>query len=89
MSMETKYIGHEVQGFILWPRTGYDHVWHVNMADFIKEMCDGGGILSAGSVMWTEEGPVCYGGSESLNIYSEDGDTEALREQLGIQTVNT
>jgi len=32
---------------------------------------------------------VCFGMSESLNITSKDGDSEALAQQLGILTANT
>lgn len=84
--METhKYIRHEIQGFILWPRTVRDDVWHNRMASFVTNECAGGKIISAGSVRFDHTGkPQCYGRSESLNINSLPEDSELLAKQLGI-----
>lgn len=82
--METKYIRHEKQGFILWPRVGGDPVWHRHMARFVVGKCDGGEILSAGSVRFVDGKPECYGMSESLKLRSKPEDSELLAQQLGI-----
>lgn len=83
--METKYIRHSIQGFILWPRTLADDVWHSQMAKFVTRECDGGEIISAGSVRFRNGKPECYGMSGSLNIRSLKEDSDLLAKQLEIE----
>ncbi len=84
--MSLKYVRHEEIGFVLWPRT--DALWHSHVGRLLQQ-CRGGKIVSAGFVEFGQDGrPVCFGMSESLNITSKDGDSEALAQQLGILTAN-
>ena len=85
--MSLKYVRHEEIGFVLWPRT--DALWHSDVGQLLRQR-QGGNIVSAGFVKFGQDGkPVCFGMSESLNITSKDGDSEALAQQLGILTANT
>jgi hypothetical protein len=79
--MEMKYVRHEDTGFVLWPST--HALWHSDVGDTIIKK-RGGKIISAGFARIRNGKAVCYGMSESLNISSMDGDTEALNKQLGL-----
>ncbi len=84
--MALKYVRHEEIGFVLWPRT--DALWHSHVGRLLQQKRDGK-IVSAGFVEFGQDGkPVCFGMSESLNITSKDGDSEALAQQLGLLTAN-
>lgn len=84
--MSLKYVRHEEIGFVLWPRT--DALWHSHVGRLLQQRRDGK-IVSAGFVEFGQDGkPVCFGMSESLNITSKDGDSEALAQQLGLLTAN-
>ena len=80
--MHHKYIRHSKIGFIIWPKT--DDVWHNAMGKFICNQCFNNEILSAGFVSFKDGKPRCYGGSESLHIYSLPDDSEKIAEQFGL-----
>lgn len=79
--MSHKYIKVSGVGFIVWPRT--DLISHVSISRAAR-----GGVISAGFCnIFTNEntGKVeasCFGRSESLDLDSEEEDSELLTMQL-------
>jgi hypothetical protein len=85
--MTHKYVNFEDVGFVVWRRT--HDLWHSHVGKFVQSRC-GDNIISAGFVGFGDNGvPVCYGMSESLDVVSQPGDSEALAKQLGIKTAPT
>lgn len=80
MSIDLKYIRHSNLGFVLWPRT--DDLWHSHVGALVCQVP--GKIESAGFASVAGGVARCWGESESLNIASQKGDSEALAKQLGL-----
>ena len=76
-----KYVHCLKGGFFLFPES--DFTWHSHVAGFLTNR-KGDQLLSAGFVKFEDGMPVCHGYSESLEIGSNNDDTELLREQLGL-----
>lgn len=84
--MSLKYVRHDEIGFVIWART--DALWHSHIGRLLEQRRQGK-IISAGFVDFRPGGiPVCHGMSESLNIASKEGDSEALAAQLGLMPAN-
>jgi hypothetical protein len=81
-----KYVRHAIAGFVVWPAK-YPGLTHREVARAIRsgEDVKRGETLSAGFVEWDHDGrPLCMGRSESLDLDSREGDTEALRAEWGM-----
>jgi hypothetical protein len=78
--MELKYVRHSSLGFVLWPRS--DDLWHAHIGQTLGRVR--GTIVSAGFATVAGGVVQCWGESESLQIKSQKGDSEALAEQLGL-----
>jgi hypothetical protein len=80
MSTELKYVRHSSLGFVLWPKS--DDLWHSHMGALLRRVP--GEIVSAGFAIVAAGIVNCYGRSESLDISSVEGDSDALAKQLGL-----
>lgn len=79
-TVELKYVRHSALGFMLWPRT--DDLWHSDVGKLLRRVP--GEIVSAGFACVAGGTASCWGESESLDIKSQKGDSEALAAQLGL-----
>ena len=75
--MSHKYIKVDGVGFIVWPRT--DVVTHLGMSRVGRLR-----VISAGFCKVSDGKAICYGRSESLNIDSDEQDSDDLTKQLFI-----
>lgn len=82
-----KYVRFE-DGFVIFPDKGADHPWHKDIA---RSVCRLGEVVSAGFVKPSNgEFPLeCYGKSESLNVESQEEDSELLFKQLRNHDIST
>ncbi len=80
----TKYIRHRVRGLVLW--ASITAISHADMAERLA--WPAAELHSAGFVFLDERAlPVCTGHSGSLNMGAVPSDTQALRRQLGVVTM--
>jgi len=71
-----KYINAEKGGFVIWAASsGVSH---------LEEAFRFGNIKSAGFVQFIDGKPLCFGGSDSLNIDSSPDDSQLMATQLGL-----
>jgi hypothetical protein len=78
--MKLKYIRHQEHGFIVWPYA--KELSH----DDVSSLFDSTGIISAGTVDFSDGSASCYGEANSLGVSARWGDTLAIRQQFGLRS---